>query len=301
MEPYLGIMNPAAGGGRCGRQAPEAIRRLRDAGVEIEVVRTGGPGDATRLARDAYARGRRRFVAIGGDGTGYEIVNGFFPRGDDDQDDEPPTLGFLPMGTGNSFLKDFTDEGAEYSIRAITENQSRRCDVVRLTHRGGELHYINILSIGFVADVNGLRDRHFRRFGELGYVFGVLAEVARLRTTAFPMSIDEGPMDREPVTFVSINNSRFTGGKMMMAPDADTADGLADLIRVGELGRLGLLQTFPKIFSGTHVQHPAVTSAKVKTIDFELEHEIDVMVDGEALRLVPRRLEVLPDALQVNV
>jgi YegS/Rv2252/BmrU family lipid kinase len=301
MEPYLGIMNPAAGGGRCGRQAPEAIRRLRDAGVEMDVVRTGGPGDATRLARDAYDKGRRHFVAIGGDGTGYEIVNGLFTGSDDEADDDPPRLGFLPMGTGNSFLKDFTNEGAEYSIRAIIENRSRKCDVIRVNHRRGVLHYINIFSIGFVADVNGLRDRRFRRFGELGYVFGVLAEVARLRMAAFPMSVDEGPMDREPVTFVSVNNSRFTGGKMMMAPDADTADGLADLIRVGELGRIGLLQTFPKIFNGTHVRHPSVTATKVKCIDFEIEQEIDVMVDGEALRMVPRRLEVLPGALEVSV
>ena len=102
------------------------------------------------------------------------------------------------------------------------------------------------------------------------------------------------------MVFASFNNSRFTGGKMMMAPDADTADGLIDFIRVAPLSRLNLLRTFPKIFKGTHVHNPAVTTAKVRSVEFEVDDEIDIMIDGEADRVIPTRLDVLPGALRVH-
>jgi YegS/Rv2252/BmrU family lipid kinase len=299
MDAYLALLNPAAGGGRCGEKARAGIDRLRSAGIEVDVVETTGPGHATAVARDARAEGRRRFIAVGGDGTSYEVINGLFPSSEDG--DPRPVLGFLPLGTGNSFLRDFTRAGADHSIRAISEGHTRPCDVVRLTHRDGVLHYINIMSIGFAADVNALRGRRFGRFGETGYVFAVLVEVARLRTTPFAIAVDGGPMQRDPVTFISVNNSRYTGGKMLMAPDADTADGRVDLIKVGELGRVGLLSTFPKIFLGTHVHHPAVTAAQVGSIEFDIDHDIDVMIDGEAVRVAPRRIDVLSSALDVHV
>src|SRR5688500_2909574 len=116
MLPHLAVVNPAAGGGRCGKQFPAALERLRNAGVEIDVVETGGPGEATPLVQRAWHEGRRRFIGVGGDGTGYEIVNGLFPLASADRSGERPSLGFLPLGTGNSFLRDFTDRGVEDSL-----------------------------------------------------------------------------------------------------------------------------------------------------------------------------------------
>jgi len=297
---YLAIVNPAAGGGRCGARYPSAIDRLRAGGLDVEAVCTTRPGHAVDLARSAYADGRRHFIAVGGDGTSYEIVNGLFPAAGTNSND-PPTLGFLPLGTGNSFLRDFTTRGAEHSLPSIAEARIQPCDVLRLRHRDGLLHYINLLSIGFVADVNGRRARQFSRWGETGYVFAVVREVAGLKTRPFPLSVEAGPWDREPMVFASFNNSRFTGGKMMMAPEADTADGLIDYIRVAPLSRFQLLRTFPKIFKGTHVLNPAVTSRKVRNVRFEVDDRIDVMVDGEALEVVPVELDVLEGALRVHV
>ena len=125
--------------------------------------------------------------------------------------------------------------------------------------------------------------------------------VANLRASRFPLRVDQGPTQDDAATFVSINNSRFTGGKMMIAPQAETADGLADLIHVGEMGRFSLLRTFPRIFKGTHIAHPAVRQCQVQSIDFELPNEVDVMIDGEVLRILPQQLRVLPGALGIRV
>lgn len=298
-DAYLAVINPAAGGGRCGKRCPAAVERLRAAGVAVDTVETSAPGQAIEIVREAWAAGRRRFIAVGGDGTGYEVVNGLFPQAA--ESGERPVLGFLPLGTGNSFLRDFTDQGAEHTIEALTQGARRACDVIRLEHADGVLHYINILSIGFVADVNGLRARRFKRWGEFGYVLAVVTAVAGLRARAYPMRIDEGALDEGAQVFASFNNSKFTGGKMMMAPHADTADGRIAVVRVGELGRMSLLATFPKIFKGTHVEHPAVSTCQAARVELRLTDAIDVMVDGEALQVVPRVLDVLPEALDVVV
>ncbi len=298
-DSYLAVINPAAGGGRCGKRFPAALERLREGGLSVDTAQTSGPGEATELVREAWAQGRRQFIAVGGDGTGYEVVNGLFPEAA--EQGQRPVLGFLPLGTGNSFLRDFTDQGAEHTIDALINGARRPCDVLRLVHAEGQLHYINLLSIGFVADVNGLRARRFRRWGQFGYVMSVVTGVVGLQPRVFPMRVDEGELDEEEQVFCSFNNSKFTGGKMMMAPHAETDDGTIAVVRVGKLGRLSLLATFPKIFKGTHVSHPAVTTAQASRVDLEIEETIDVMVDGEALQVIPRTLEVLPSALDVVV
>lgn len=295
---YLAVVNPAAGGGACGKRAAAAVDRLRQGGLLVDVIETKAAGDARVLARDESAAGRRHFIAVGGDGTSFEIVNGLLDR---PLQGERPSLGFLPLGTGNSFLRDFTDQGADYAIEALLQRKLRPCDVVRITHKTGVCHFINIFSIGFVADVCATRNRRFAALGEFGYNLATVLGVAALRPYVFPMQIAGHPaIDREPMTFLSVNNSRFTGGKMIMAPDANTRDGLLDIIRVGELGRVGLLRTFPKIFKGTHVHHPAVSCHQAPALDLHLDREIDCMIDGEMLVLNPTRLEVLPGAIDVR-
>ncbi|HWJ48581.1 MAG TPA: acylglycerol kinase family protein, partial [Candidatus Udaeobacter sp.] len=149
-QSYLAIVNPAAGGGRSAKLLGPALKRLRNAGLEVKVATTRSPGQATQIARDAYNRGARHFIAVGGDGTSYEVVNGLFPQA---IDNEPPTLAFLPLGTGNSFLRDFSDRGVEHAIESLIANKTRACDVMRMRHRTGLVYYINLLSMGFSADV----------------------------------------------------------------------------------------------------------------------------------------------------
>ena len=298
----LAVVNPAAGGGACGRHAVAALARLRQSGLEIDVFETRAPGEARARAREELAAGRRDFIAVGGDGTSFEIVNGLLDAPENlTRGEGRPSLGFLPLGTGNSFLRDFTDQGAAYAIEALKQGKRRPCDVVRVTHKTGTLHFINIFSIGFVAAVGATRNRHFAALGEFGYTLSTVLRVASLHPYVFPMHVEgRAGVDREPLTFLSINNSRFTGGKMMMAPDANTRDGLLDIIRVGEMGRVALLRTFPKIFKGTHVHHPAVTCYQSPAVDLDLDGEVDVMIDGEMMKFNPTRLEVVPGAIDVR-
>jgi diacylglycerol kinase (ATP) len=298
-ETFLAVVNPAAGGGRCARLVGPALDQLRAGGLQLEVEETAAIGDATRIAREAYARGYRKFLAVGGDGTSYEIVNGLFPEA---IDGKPPTLGFLPLGTGNSFLRDFTDRGVEGAMEALLAQRTQSCDVLRMVHREGVIYYINLLSVGFAADVNATRSRSFAGWGELGYFLSIFLRLARLDRRPFPLRAEGMPdTDRRRCLFLTFNNSRFTGGTMMIAPDARVDDGLVEYVRWGPIGRIGLIRNLSTLYDGTHVNHPLAERRAVKQIEFQLEAPVDVMVDGEALTLHLEKLDVLPSALQVVV
>jgi diacylglycerol kinase (ATP) len=294
---FLAIVNRAAGHGKCGKLVDAALERLRQAGVDFDAEETRYGGHGSELARDAYRRGYRRFIAVGGDGTSYEIVNGLFPGA---EVGEPPTLAFLPLGTGNSFLRDFTNRGLDHATAALIEGRSRPCDVLRMTHKDGVIHFINLLSVGFVADVAMIANRRFKRMGELGYLMGVIVCLARLNRRPFPLRFDgESESDKRRCLLLTFNNSKFTGGKMMLAPNADTADGLIEYVRWGPVGRARLVSNLPGLYSGEHIKKPEASRRGARRIDFDLEGPIDVMVDGEVMTIHCERLEVLPSALRI--
>ena len=299
-ETYFTIVNPAAGGGRCGKLADRALDRLRTAGLQLEVRKTRAPGEGTVHAHGAYADGFRKFIAVGGDGTSFEIINGIFPEA---ATEGRPSLGFLPLGTGNSFLRDFVQNGtdlAEFGIKAILEKRARACDVIRLNHSGGSIFYINTLNMGFAADVATLTNRHLKFLGEPGYLVGVLVSLARLHRRPFPLRAD-GETDDRRCLFVAFSNSKYTGGKMMIAPQAAIDSGAIEYVHWGPIGRLGLIRNLPTLFTGTHIRHPMASRRTATRIQFNLKKPVDVVVDGEVLTVEAESLEVLPGALDVMV
>ncbi len=296
-QAFLAIVNPAAGGGRARKMLGPALDRLRNAGVSVEVAETATSGDATRIARAAYAGGQQNFIAVGGDGTAYEVVNGLFPEAGNGP---RAALGFLPLGTGNSFLRDFSDRGAEHAIESLIAGRRQACDVLRLRHRGGVIHYINLLSVGFAADVATLRARRFSAHGELGYFVSIFLGLARLRRRAFPVRVDdETGFDRRRCLFLTFNNSKFTGGTMMIAPHARVDSGRIEYVRWGPIGRVGLLRNLNRLYDGTHIEHPMAERKAVRRVQFDLDGPVDVMVDGEVLTLHCEELDVLPGAFDV--
>lgn len=296
-QKYLAIVNPAAGGGRSRNLLGPALDRLRADGIELQVAETHVPGEATAIARDAYGCGARNFIAVGGDGTSYEIVNGLYPQA---AGGEPPTLAFLPLGTGNSFLRDFSDRGVVHGIDSLLAARRRPCDVMRLRHRSGVIHYINLLSMGFSADVATLRARRFSAWGELGYQAAIILTLARFNRRPFPVRVDgAAKFDDRRCLFLTFSNSKFTGGTMLIAPQAEIDDGLIEYVRWGPIGRLGLIRNLPRLYDGTHIEHPLAERQAVRRVEFQLDSPADVMVDGEVLSLHCEELDVLPAALNV--
>jgi diacylglycerol kinase (ATP) len=298
-EKFIAIVNPAAGGGRSAKLAGAGLARLREKGLLIDVIASTGPGHASALANEAYEQGYRRFLAVGGDGTAHEILNGIFSR---EQAVRPIELGFLPLGTGNSFLRDFTKNGAASSLEALQTGRKRRVDLLRLRHATGTIHSFNLLSVGFTADVGAMANRVFKPFGHLGYLLGVFVKVVQLNRRGFKMRCDDDTeWDERPCLFLSFNNSKYTGGTMLIAPSANPSDGLIEYVRWGPIGRLGLLRMLPRLYDGTHLNHPLASRRAVERVEFALDAPVDVMVDGEIVTVKCQTLEILPGALDVYV
>lgn len=283
------LLNPTAGGGRAGREAPRWLE-----GLDADVRTTLGPEHATALVRAGRETGESVFVAVGGDGTLFEVVNGALSAGDG-----RPTVGILPLGTGNSFGRDIGVNGPDDARRALLAGSTRTIDAVRITHDDGELWSVNLVGLGFSAAAGSLTNRRFKRFGVLGYVMAVLVELGRLSAPMVRYRLDGGDWVDEPLVMLSLCNSQFTGGAMQMAPGAQIDDGLLDVVRLGPMSRAGFLTAFPRIFKGTHPELEAVTQQQAQRVDFELPGPVDVMIDGEIRTLRLRSVEVVPAALEV--
>ena len=296
---FIAIVNPAAGGGKAAKLAGPALARLREKGLNVDVIASTGPGHALQLAREAYSQGYRRFLAVGGDGTAHEILNGVFagnPKA------ERISLGFLPFGTGNSFLRDFSNDGAEASMQALLANRTRPVDLVRLTHASGEVFSFNILSVGFTADVGALSNRAFKPLGHFGYLLGIFVRLAQLKRRAFLLRTDEEiEWDTRRSLFLTFNNSKYTGGTMLIAPDANPSDGLIEFVRWGPIGRFGALRALPGLYDGSHLKHPLASRKAVKHVEFNNSSPVDVLIDGEIFSLVCKSLDVIPSAVDIYI
>lgn len=290
------VVNQAAGAGRCGKRAKSVLESLKVAGRRLNVRVTQAPGHAIDLARQAWAEGIREFWSVGGDGTVFEVLNGLLPEALEDR----IRLGVLPLGTGNSFLRDFGINDEATALTTLREAASRTVDVIRFTHTQGTLFFVNLMSIGFSADVADLTNRRLKPLGAAGYAVAVVTRVASLKPYTFAMRIDAAEaVDDRPCTLISFCNSKFTGGTMMMAPDADPSDGMVDVVRLGVVNRRRLLQAFPRIYKGTHPEMPETEMTRARHIEFVESGPINLMIDGETKTLTPVAIDVLPHAFDL--
>ena len=203
-------------------------------------METAAVGDATRIAREAYARGYRNFIAVGGDGTSYEIVNGLFPGSDRRRSHLPSDFFRSAQAIRSCAISRTEDVDTRWSRCSPRRTQS--CDVLRLRHHEGVIHYINLLSIGFPADVCNSRARRFAG-GEKPDIFSIFLGWRACERRPFPLRVDrQGEVDRRRCLFLTFNNSKFTGGTMMIAPKAKIDEGLIEYVRWGPIGRIGLIR-----------------------------------------------------------
>lgn len=289
------IVNPAAGGGRAARLLPwlrERLERRPDARLEV----TGRPGDAERLAGDAARAGHDRVVAIGGDGTVQEVVNGLIDhRG-------PPSLGVVPMGSGNDLARSLglpTD--ATEAWRVAVGRQTRGLDVARARNGdGAERWFASAGGIGFDAQVAAAMVSRGRwQLGRLGYLMTTLAELRRFSNRRVELRID-GRTSTHDVLLIAIANGAFYGGGMRIAPSARPDDGILDVCVVGDISRLTAIRQLPSLYRGTHVDHPQVSMHAGRSIEIDGEGGTRVHLDGEPFGSLPLRVSIVPGALDVG-
>jgi YegS/Rv2252/BmrU family lipid kinase len=285
------IANPHAGHGRGARALSEVEAYMAERRMAHRTVVSSHPGHVTELAAEAAGRGESPLVLVGGDGTLFEALNGMVKAG------RFIPVAQIPLGSGNSFIKDLGIESVEDGLRALTEGRTRAVDIGRVRSAAGEYHFVNLVGAGFVADVAS-RAVAFKLFGDFSYTIGVLIGLLTLRATPLRLTVDGTESVRDAV-FIEVCNSRKTGGDMIMAPAAEVDDGLFDVVIARAMNRRTLLKLFPLIFTGEHVKDPHVETFRCSRISVSFDVPRKVTPDGEIIGTTPLDIEVVPRKLEV--
>jgi len=226
-------------------------------------------------------------IGMGGDGTNFHILNGLLSNF---KLKEIPPLGIIPVGSGNSFAKDLNIHSFEDGIRSIVENDPKWIDVCSFTQAKKKNYFVNLIGLGFVTDVAKTAQK-FKFFKDFSYVIGVLHRTINLNFHYMELEIDGKSIAGENC-FVEFCNSRFTGGNMLMAPDAEIDDGFMDIIVAGKFSRTSLLATLPKIFKGTHIHHPLVRQFRARKARIKTWPDKTLLPDGEVFGATPATINV---------
>jgi diacylglycerol kinase (ATP) len=290
---YIMFVNPHAGKKQGLVQAEKAVKFFADRGIESEMLISRFPGEILTLAKDIRWENCRGILAVGGDGTLFEVLNGVLKN---HRDINIP-FGLIPVGTGNSFIKDLGINSTEEALEKIEVGNTKRVDVGYFTYEKGSHYFINLLGGGFVSNV-AYRAKKYKALGALSYIFGVLEEITVLKSTSIEMEIDGEKIVREGL-FFEICNSRYTGGDMMMAPGALIDDGLFDVVVMNRTSRIKLLKLFPAIFKGTHVNDPVIEVFRGKKISLKTGIPFLLTPDGETFGNTPLEAEILPGKISM--
>jgi diacylglycerol kinase (ATP) len=293
------LVNPAAGHGR-GRKVFEGLEpRLRDAFPGLEVRFSEHPGHSVEIGRQAAGAGYDRILCLGGDGTPYELLNGLYAEG---RPARRPEIGQIPAGTGNSFIRDFGIETPDQALEAILAGRRRKVDLVEFEEqeRGRTVrrYSLNIIGVGLIADILRLTNERLKFMGAAGYSLAVLVRLARGMANRIVIEADGQRLEAENSALV-ISNSKYTGGKMMIAPKAETGDGLADLVLFNDVNRREIVSIFSGVFSGKHADHPRVHMRQAAAITVEADPPLRLMADGELIGWTPLKTKVLPAELDL--
>jgi YegS/Rv2252/BmrU family lipid kinase len=299
------IVNPHAGKRRVGLEVPELERNLRARGLDYRLVRTRGRGDAVRFAREALEAGGRFLVAVGGDGTVHEVVNGMLddegkPVGDD------PVLGVVAAGSGCDFIRTFGLPGdATRACLHLAGDNTYPLDIGKITYAtvGGGTDtrfFANVAEAGLGAAVAARAERLSPRLGQAKYFLGFWLTLPRFKMATVRVQADRKTYEG-PAYLVVIGNAQYNGGGMKVSPRSYPGDGVLDVL-VFKGPKSDSFTMIPKVYRGEHVPHDHVEEFRVKReLVIEADRPLPIEADGEVLGSTPATFEVLPQPIRMKL
>ena len=302
------ILNPRAAGGRGAKLWPKISAALEQRLGSVEPLFTERPDHATELTRDALAQGYDLIIAVGGDGTANEVVNGFL------KDDEPVNpsarVGFIPVGTGSDLQRTLgISSVVDEAVETIASGTPWPIDVGKATlvsHDGEPLsrYFVNLLSFGMGGDVSVRAKKNVFSglSGNLAFLYATVAVFLTYRGKKVRVVLDGSPLpDELLVANIAIGNGRYHGGGMQPCPRAVMDDGLLEVTTIRHLGMFEFIRDLRVLYSDDIYQHPKVDHFRATSIRAESDEVTRIEVDGEGLGRLPLEVTVLPRILPVVI
>ena len=297
------LVNPASANGATRRLWPEIAHRAAEAGLEGEALFSERPGHLAELARRAAGDGAALLVAVGGDGTVNEAVNGILAAGRD----EPPDLAVLPRGTGTDFVRTFRiptdlDDALEVARSGLT----RVIDAGRVTYRswsGDDAlgYFVNVASAGMSGAVAQRANASSKALGgKVSFLWATLAVFARWHNTEIEVEVDDERRSG-PMYDVIVGNCEYLAGGMHLCPGAKPDDGLFDVVLIGDITKTELALALPGVYRGTYLPHPKAEALRGARVAVRAPTALPIELDGEQPGTTPATFEVVPRALRLRV
>ena len=296
------IVNPVAGAGRTAQKWPHIMSLLRSTGFHFEHDFTEAPGHARELARLAAKKGCELVVTVGGDGTINEVVNGLYDAGSI----ADVMLGIISTGTGRDYIRTIGIPWTyQEACQCLINPRKLTVDIGVIEYMsGGQMVkrlFVNFAGLGFDAEIVRTTTQKFKALGNTAsYLTGLLSTLLFYRNKNISLTIDGSTTERKICT-VLMSNGKYGGGGMLATPDADPADGLLDVLTIGNLSKPDLLWSLPRVYKGTHLTHPKVMIEQAREVEIKSAESISLQADGELLGELPARFYILPAALNIIV
>jgi YegS/Rv2252/BmrU family lipid kinase len=306
VKPWL-IVNPTSASGRTGRHFDKIAKAVRTAVGEFECAFTRARGDGARLAREAVAAGGKLVVAVGGDGTASEVIDGLVDGGR--LRDPESTFGFIPRGTGGDLKRTLGfAEDLDAAARALAGTRTVICDLGRIAFAGHDgvpqiRHFANVSSCG----VSGLVVQKVESLklpsGKLTFMLASARALLGWSDRPVRWRVDGGPWQEDRITALAVCNGRFFGGGMMVAPEARMDDGWFDVVVWSGLGIADFVTKKAMLYDGTHVKLPNTRVLRGRVVEVEPREGARILmdVDGEQPGTLPARFDLLPGALRIRL
>ncbi|KTE90670.1 lipid kinase [Desulfitobacterium hafniense] len=302
-NPWFAIVNPASANGQTRKIWPKIYKRLLDQGVNLEFAYTTGPGDATNLTRQAM-HSYTQILAVGGDGTLNEVVNGFFA--DQKPINPEASLAVLSHGTGGDFLRTLDQKRGLPSLLEVLHRQKIvpiDCGLVQYQDATGQLYtryFLNVADVGLGGMAVSRVNQHSKFLGgKLSFLLGGIMTILTYKNKNMKCVIDGKIVVNGPANSIWIGNGRFVGGGMMIAPHAELDDGLFDIVVLGNLSMFQLLRHLPKIYQGHHLEVPDVTVHRGKEVSIISNPSAYLELDGEHPGFTPVHFSLIPQGIRL--
>jgi diacylglycerol kinase (ATP) len=291
IDHLLVVVNPLSGNGRAKRIARSFIKESERAGIESTLICILGQDVMSAQVRiELDSKKYDGVIIVGGDGLFHTLLPIL------DSSGVPFTV--VAAGTGNDFsraIRTFKKSNSEI-ITHLQQNAPARIDSMSIDHTGKRTLAGQVMSLGFDALVNERANQITYLAGKAKYVIAMFQVLATFRPIHFTITLDGRKFSRTAMLIAVANGPNYGGG-MKICPPANHADGSLNLVVINKVSLMTLLMVFPRVYTGTHLRHPAVELFQGKSISIEADAK--AFADGEYVDLLPVTAAVQPGALKV--
>jgi diacylglycerol kinase (ATP) len=297
------VVNPASANGSTRRQWPEIARRAAALGLTGETLFTERPGHAGELTRQAAESGADLIVAVGGDGTVHEAVNGLMQSAPERR----PELATIPRGTGKDFARSFRIPRSTAEALAVArDGATRTVDVGRAAFTAwdgtaSEAYFANFAGAGISGAVAARANTSSKALGGKASFFWATTSVfLRWQNSDYEVTVDGEQHAGRMLEVIAAIGDQLAGG-MRLSPDADPADGLFDVVLIGDATKVDFIRTLPAIYRGTYLPHPRAEVVRGRRVEVRTAAPLPIALDGEQPGMTPAVFEIVPAALRLRV